>query len=223
MKKVFLSLFFVCFLVIAAFAFKEREGIIITTKDLLGVKPQQYYGTTVDMSQILPESKHYVLNNKGEDLIDIASRLGMNTLRITNINSTTDTLSSSYTHAQWQEVLDKMKKKNMYAIILIEANAKDTKFNRVTLDDYYINFVKNYIATPKACAFSNVLGVDIANEPLLNESNLAKMKEAATIVKSTCPSTKITIGSWRTDSGQKDSSGQPIFYWHDPKEVRQIE
>ena len=192
-------------------------------KDFLLIKPKQYIGATVDMSQILPESVHYIKNSQGQDLIDIASSLGMNTLRITNITSIGSKVIPSYTNAQWAEVLNKMKSKNMYAVILVEANAQDTKFDRVHLNDYYLNFVQNYVVTPEACGFSNVLAIDIANEPLLNASNLAKLKDAANMIKTACPNAKITIGSWSTDSGQKDSSGKPIYFWHDPKEVRQIE
>src|SRR5256885_16938780 len=48
------------------------------------VKPP-FYGENIDMSQILPASQHYVVNSKGEDLIDVAADLGINLVRITNI------------------------------------------------------------------------------------------------------------------------------------------
>src|SRR5258708_36725965 len=32
-----------------------------------------FYGENIDMTQILPASQHYVVNSKGEDLIDIAA------------------------------------------------------------------------------------------------------------------------------------------------------
>lgn len=209
--------------VLSLIAYFFRDEITPNMEDVLSTKPSQYYGATVDMSQILPESQHYIKNSKGEDLIDIAAKLGMNTLRITNITSPTDGKdTTSYSQGQWKEVLDKMREKRIYAVILIEANGRDEKFhNNITLDDYYINFVKNYVAA-KECNYSNVLAVDISNEPLLNSQNLEKLREATKIVKSACPNTKITIGSWRTDSGQKDDSGQPIYNWHDPKETRQI-
>lgn len=184
--------------------------------------PQQYYGATVDMSQLLPESSNYIKNKKGEDMIDLAHRLGMNTLRITNISSISDSLTPSYTHNQWKEVLDKMKSKNMYAVVLVEANAGDPKFNRVTLDTYYLNFVKNYVVTPNLCDFSNIIAVDIANEPILNDNNLTKMREAADIVRGSCPSMKTTIGSWGTDSGKKLDNGDIEYYWHDPKEMPRL-
>jgi len=226
MKKIILIIFLLLLVVIPSIVlYIFREETVATTKDVLGIKPTQYYGATVDMSQILPESVHYVTNSKGEDLIDVSKKLGINTLRITNIMSiTNDNNTPDYSHKQWEEVLGKMRKKGIYAVILVEGNGTDTKFHsqKLQLSDYYINFVTNYIVSPNVCNFSNVLAIDIANEPLLNENNLIKLKEASQLVKSACPTAKITIGSWRTDSGRKLPSGEPEYYWHDPKETRQL-
>ncbi|MBI5122778.1 cellulase family glycosylhydrolase [Candidatus Roizmanbacteria bacterium] len=223
MHKFILVIFILMATALSVVIYYFREDLIANTKDWQNIRPQQYYGATVDMSQVLPESKNYIINSNGEDLIDIASKLGMNTLRIANITSITDQgLTASYTKKQWEEVLNKMRKKGMYAVILIEANSQDTKFNRVTLDDYYLNFVKNYIVNSIVCSSSNILAINIANEPLLNKDNLNKMKEASQMIKSACPKAMITIGSWRTDSGAKGPDGNPEYNWHDPKEVRQI-
>lgn len=204
------------------FGFIKTE-VVPSIKNTVQIKPQQYYGMTVDMSQILPESVHYIKNSKGQDIIDMASSLGMNTLRITNITSTSDKgATPSYTKAQWEEVLGKMQKKNIYAVILIEGNSQDVQFHDITLRDYYLNFVKNYVASG-VCKLPNVLMVDIANEPALNPYNLDKLKKAAEIVKSECSTTKITIGSWRTDSGDRNPDGSIVYNWHDPKEVKQLE
>jgi len=116
-----------------------------------------------------------------------------------------------------------MKKRGIYAVIVVEANNTDANFHKLSLDDYYIGFVKEYLISSGACNFSNVVAVNIKNEPLLDENNLSKLKEASSLVKSNCPNTKITIGSWRTYSGKKDEKGEPEYNWHDPKEVRQID
>lgn len=224
MKKFFLIIFLLIItVVIPIVVIKFQNDLIANIKHFLHVKPSQYIGATVDMSQILPESEYYIKNNKGEDLIDIASKLGMTSLRITNISSiSSNSPTTSYSEKQWHEVLNKMQRKGIYALILIEANGSDSNFhNNINLDNYYLNFVKNYVAS-KQCNYPNVFAVDISNEPLLNKDNLTKLREAATIVKSACPNAKITIGSWRTDSGERDSSDQPIYNWHDPKETRQI-
>src|SRR5579872_6345978 len=140
MKKLFFAILLLASVAVIPLAFYYNNDGIVAIKNFLDIKPQQYYGATVDMSQILPSSKHYIVNSKCQDLVDIAASLGMNTLRITNIESSSDSLSSSYSHAQWEKVLGKMQSKGMFAIILIEANAQDTNFDRVNLNDYYLNF-----------------------------------------------------------------------------------
>lgn len=219
----FLFLFFIVIIPLSIVAFIFREDISANIKDRLNIRPKQYFGVTVDMSQILPESQNYIKNSNGEDLIDISQKLGINMFRLTNIASITKAHAvSAYSHEQWAQVLNKMRKKGIYAIILVEANSEDTKFHNQTLDQYYIDFVKNYIVTPDVCNFSNVFAIDIRNEPLLNKENIMMLTQASNLVKSACPQTKITIGSWHTASGKKDASGEPEYNWHDPKEVLTI-
>ncbi len=216
MKK-FLFLI-VILLFITAFFF--REGLIAQSKYLLKIRPQQYIGATVDMSQLLPESSKYVVNSKGEDLIDLASNLGMNTLRITNITSPTNgTITKSYTQNQWQEVLEKMRLKGMYAVILVESNSQDSEFFSKDIPDSYPDFVRHYVVDSNLCSFSNILAVDIRNEPILSDTNLQKLKNASEIVKSACPTMQVTIGSWGIDSGNKLPTGEEEYYWHDPRAV----
>src|SRR5437762_4864415 len=64
-----------------------------------------FYGENIDMSQILPTSQHYIVNDKGQDLIDIAANLGINLIRITNIQrSFNNDADSVYTEEQWNLV-----------------------------------------------------------------------------------------------------------------------
>ncbi|HWY80112.1 MAG TPA: cellulase family glycosylhydrolase [Candidatus Sulfotelmatobacter sp.] len=206
-RKINFILFLLLIILSSMLAYNYREDLVATVKDTLNIKPKQYFGATVDMSQILPESQHYIVNSQGEDLIDLAARLGMNTLRITNITSPTDqTITTSYTHEQWNEVLSKMKKKGIYAVILIESNSKDKKFFKHEIDSDYPNFVKQYVIDNNLCSFSNILVVDIRNEPLLDQHNLTLLKESSDLIRTSCPTMKITIGSWKLGSN-----------WHDPK------
>src|SRR6266702_10467 len=81
----------------------------------------KFYGENIDMSQILHASQYYVVNRKGEDLIDIAADLGINFIRITNgQRSFHNNADSVYTRDQWNQVLSKMQRKGIKALILIE-------------------------------------------------------------------------------------------------------
>jgi hypothetical protein len=207
MKKILIIILILLLVPLTIMGYINREEITADVKDALNIKPTQYNGMTVDMSQILPESNRYVTNSQGQDLIDQAAKLGMNTLRITNITSPTDQkITNHYTHQQWQEVLDKMRRKGIYAIILVESNSADTKFFSTEINNEYPNFVKQYVVDANLCTFSNILAVDIRNEPILDQHNLEKLRQASQIVKTACPALKVTIGSWKLGAN-----------WHDPK------
>ncbi len=92
-------------------------------------KTQTFYGENIDMSQILPTSQHYVVNSKGEDLIDIAADLGINFIRITNVTrSFNNNADSVYTAEQWHQVLNKMQSKGIKALILIETASNNSDY-----------------------------------------------------------------------------------------------
>jgi colanic acid/amylovoran biosynthesis protein len=205
------------------FLFSPKNHIANNLKESFDFSNKQYRGTTADMSQILPDSDMYIKNSKGEDLIDIASRLGVNIFRITNIaSSKKDSETTHYTNAQWQQVLGKMHDKGIDAIILVEANGSNAAYHNTEIDEAYIPFVRQYIIEPNVCIFPNVLAIDIRNEPVINENNLSKLREASRMIKSSCPESNITVGSWRTDSGEKYLNGEKMYYWHDPEIAPQL-
>jgi hypothetical protein len=163
-----------------------------------------FYGENIDMSQILPASKRYVVNSKGQDLIDIAADLGINLVRITNVNrSFNDNTDSLYTRDQWNQVLDKMRRKGMKAIILLEVASADGNYYTPKIGPIYLHLVQAYIDSG---VFSNpdVYAVDIKNEPLLTEANIKMLQKAHAMIKAKYPNLKVTIGFWATP---KSSSG----------------
>src|SRR5262249_14159067 len=100
--------------------------LVLNTFPFLSSGKPTFYGENIDMSQILPTSQHYVVNSKGEDLIDIAANLGINLIRITNAQpSFNNKADSVYTRDQWNQVLNKMQSKGIKAIILIETASRN--------------------------------------------------------------------------------------------------
>src|SRR5436305_13518478 len=135
------------------------------------------------MSQILPTSQHYVVNRKGQYLIDIAADLGINLIRITNVqrsfNNNTDAV---YTRDQWNQVLNKMQSKGMKALILIETVSNDGDYYARDIRPAYLHLVQEYI---NSGVFSSpdVYAVDIKNEPVLTDANLRMLQTAHTMIK----------------------------------------
>src|SRR3989442_2979392 len=104
-----------------------------------------FYGENIDMSQILPTSQHYVVNSKGEDLIDIAANLGINLIRITNVQrSFNNNADSIYTGDQWNQVLSKMHSKGIKALILIETASNNGDYYTPDIRPIYLDLVQKY-------------------------------------------------------------------------------
>ena len=170
------------------------------------------YGVGVDMSQLLSTSPKYVVNSKGEDLIDIAARLGINMFRITNAKPSYEDKEPIYTKAEWNIVLNKMQNKGIKAIILVESSRIYQKY----IPPAYLPFVQSYLIDSGVLSHPAVYGVDLYNEVVVNsDDNLSKLKTAAQMIKSNYPKTRITLGWWAVDTFKKDQAGDPIYKWDD--------
>lgn len=175
----------------------------------------KFYGENIDMSQILPTSQHYVVNSKGEDLIDIAAKLGINLIRITNAKrSFNNNADSVYTKNQWNTVLSKMQRKGMKAIILIEVASNNGNYYGADIRPVYLSLVNAYIHSG---VFSNpdVFAVDIKNEPILTDANVNMLQTAHTMIKAKYPYLKQTIGWWGSSTSPIDPYNPNNYNWAD--------
>jgi hypothetical protein len=174
-----------------------------------------FYGENIDMSQILPTSEHYIVNRKGQDLIDIATDLGINLVRITNAKrSFNNNADAVYTGEQWNQVLSKMQSKGIKALILIETDSNNGDYYTPDIRPVYLDLVQKYIDSG---VFSNpdVYAVDIKNEPLLTDANINKLQAAHAMIKAKYPHLKQTIGWWATDKSSKDPYNSNNYNWSD--------
>src|SRR5436309_3953309 len=174
-----------------------------------------FYGENIDMSQILPTSQHYIVNSKGQDLIDIAANLGINLIRITNSQrSFNNHADSVYTGDQWNQVLSKMQSKGIKALILIEIASNNGNYYTPDIRPAYLKLVQEYIDSG---VFSNpdVYAVDIKNEPLLTDANVKMLQAAHTIIKAKYPHLKQTIGWWASTKTPKDPYNPNNYNWSD--------
>jgi Cellulase (glycosyl hydrolase family 5) len=175
----------------------------------------EFYGENIDMSQILPTSQHYIVNSKGEDLIDIAAKLGINLIRITNARrSFNNNADSVYTKNQWNTVLNKMQRKGIKALILIEVASNNGNFYTPDIRQVYLNLIKEYI---NSGVFSNpdVFAVDIKNEPILTDANIGMLQVAHNMIKAKYPHLKQTIGWWGSSKSPNDPYNPNNYNWSD--------
>ena len=174
-----------------------------------------FYGENIDMSQMLPASQRYVVNSKGEDLIDIAAGLGINLIRITNAQrSFNNNADSVYTRSQWNQVLNKVQSKGMKALILIEIDSSNRDYYTPDIRPIYLGLVQKYIDSG---VFSNpaVYAVDIKNEPLLTDANVRMLRAAHVMIKKKYPHLQQTIGWWATPRLPKDPYNPDNYNWAD--------
>jgi len=174
-----------------------------------------FYGENIDMSQILPSSEYYIVNRKGEDLIDIAAHLGINLIRITNAQrSFNNNADSVYTRDQWNQVLHKMQSKGMKALILIETETNDPNYYTPDIRPFYLHLVQEYIDSG---VFSNsaVYAVDLKNEPLLTDANVKMLQTAHNMIKAKYPNLKQTVGWWASTATPKDPYNPNNYNWSD--------
>ena len=163
---------------------------------------QFYYGMNVEMSQILPSSERYIVNSQGKDLIDISADLGINMLRITNsTRSFNDNKDAIYTQTQWYTVLDKMQRKGIRAIILIETASNNGDYYSRDIRPVNIDLVNSYVIDSGVLNHPNVYAVDIKNEPIITQNNLSYLKKASEMIKAKYSHILITIGWWGSQSG----------------------
>jgi Cellulase (glycosyl hydrolase family 5) len=184
--------------------------------------PPTFYGENIDMSQILPGSEHYVVNGKGQDLIDIAADLGINLIRITNAQrSFSDNMDSVYSGDQWNQVLNKMQSKGIKALILIETVSSNQDYYTPDIQPIYLDLVQKYIDSG---VFSNpdVYAVDIKNEPLLTNANVSMLRAAHTMIKEKYPDLKQTVGWWATTQSPEGASNPNNYDWLDFSAGRKI-
>ena len=174
--------------------------------------PPLFYGVNVEMNQLLPTSKNYIVNDKGKDLIDIASDLGINMFRITNGAKVEENSEETFfTKMQWDGVLDKMQEKGIQALILIESPTMYQK----DIPPEYLDFVQSYIIDSGVLAHPAVFGVDLYNEPLITDRNIELMKTSAKMVKGSYPKTRLTVGWWAVATNTYDDDNQEIYKWDD--------
>lgn len=214
-----LSIFFLLFVLLAVWGILHLFSVASEIKSIK--QKNLYYGVNVDMSQLVPGSRNYIVNSKGQDFIDIASHLGIHMFRITSVGKGFDTNADTlvYTKNQWDEVLNKMADDDIQAVILVEANTTNSQLNSNMLTNRYLQLVKQVVINPDLGAHKNVYAIDLTNEPILTSNNISKLQQAREIIKQKYPNMRITVGGWKVDLGYKNANGNEALRWNSPQDA----
>lgn len=179
------------------------------------------YGSNIDISQLLPTSPYYVQDGHGKDLIDTAHTLGITLLRISSVlrsfpDQKPDVI---YTKEQWDQVLDKMHRNGIKAMIIAETNTTNKNISSDDISQDYLDQMKKYIIDSGVGDNPDVYMIDMKNEPILNDHNLTMLKQEANLIKQRYPNILVTVGGWRVDTGTKDGQGKAIYRWNEPQDA----
>jgi hypothetical protein len=163
------------------------------------------YGVNVDMTAMIPGTPYTVTTTSGGNFFDLASQLGINTLRITDVQWALTGKERS--QAAWRYVFDEAENHHMNVILLLVNGATHSSIEHAhTLLDHY------GLAGDPALWL-----VDLDNEPDLSDSrHMAELRAEAAYVHQVAPAVPVTIGGWWKSKvpghpGESD--------WQDPADI----
>lgn len=166
---------------------------------------QVAYGVNVDMTAMIPGTPYTVTTASGGNFFDLAARLGINTLRITNVKWAL--IGEQYSRAVWRYVFDEAEKYHMNVILLLVDGGEHSAIEEAqTLLDRY------GLASAPALWL-----VDLDNEPDLSDTrHMAELQTEAAYVHQVAPAVPVTIGGWWKSKvpghpGESD--------WQDPADI----
>ncbi len=200
----------------------KNHSILSNAPSSMLQTPQIYYGITVDMSQLLPDSRKYVKNSSGEDIIDVAHSLGVNLIRIVSGYYSYKGSYVPYTEKQWNSVLDKMQRNNIKALILVESPPEQVEFYPGTFTSSHSALLQQLVLDSNVGNHPAVFGIDLKNEPDLSPNHLALLEQERTMVKSKYPNLLVTVGGWRREAPTYTPS-TPHFIWNDPQDGKLLQ
>jgi hypothetical protein len=165
---------------------------------------QVAYGVNVDMTAMIPRTPYTVMTASGGNFFDLATQLGINTLRITDVQWALT--GKEHSRAAWRYVFNEAENHHMNIIlILIDGGGGHSAIEHAhTLLDHY------------GLAHDPALWlIDLDNEPDLSDlQHMAELRAERAYVHKVAPAVPVTIGGWKSKV-----PGHWWFDWQDPADV----
>jgi Cellulase (glycosyl hydrolase family 5) len=161
-------------------------------------------GVNADISSMISGTPYSITTTSGGNFFDLAAQLGINTLRITDMQW--EMKGKEYPQSSWRYVFDEAADHHINIILLLMAgNGHPANQQAYTLLGTY------------GLAQSHALWmVDLYNEPDLSDPQvMAALSNEAAYVRQVAPSAYVTIGGWKSQV-----PGHPgEFDWEDPADI----
>jgi len=178
-----------------------------STYKLSGTFSKIAYGVNVDITAMIPGTPYTVRTSSGGNFFDLAAQLGINTLRITDVQW--EITGEERSQATWQYVFDEAESHHMNIILLLIDGGQHS-----ALDDAH-TLLDNY-----GLAHAPALWlVDLNNEPdVSNPQQMNELRQEVAYVHQVAPKVPVTIGGWKSEV-----PGQPgTFDWQDPADIPKL-
>jgi hypothetical protein len=165
---------------------------------------QVAYGVNVDMTAMLPGTPYTITNASGGNFFDLAAQLGINTLRITDVQWTITGKDRS--QAAWRYVFDEAENHQMHVILLLVDGGNHSAIEEAhTLLDHY-----GLTHAPALWL------VDLDNEPDLSDlRHMAEIREEVAYVHQVASAVPVTIGGWKSEVPRHPEE----FRWQAPVDI----
>ncbi len=174
------------------------SGCTIFARQQLPIPANMAYGVNVDMTAMIPNTPYTITTGQGGNFFDLAALLGINTLRITDIQWETS--------ATWRYVFDEAERHHLHVILLLEDGGEYSALQQA----------RTLLGLFGLAHASALWLVDLYNEPNLSDPQLmTALHEEAAYVREVAPRVPITIGGWKSEI--PDHSGK--FDWQDPVDI----
>jgi hypothetical protein len=149
---------------------------------------QVAYGVNVDMTAMIPGTPYTVMTASGGNFFDLAAQLGINTLRITDVQWALS--GKEHSQAAWRYVFTEAENHHLNNILLLVGGGEHSAIEHAhTLLDHY----------GLAHAPARWL-VDLDNEPNLSDPrHMTEPREEAAYVHQVAPTVPVTIGGWKSE------------------------
>ncbi len=203
----YLSALLIVLLLLPAFLLEVWLISIVEMNASQPVSPdsvKSVYGVNVDMATMIPDTPYTVMTAKGGNFFDLAAQLGINTLRITDVQW--EIGGEEYSSATWRWVFEQAQDHRMKIILLLEGNSEHTASDQAyTLLDRY-----------ELAHSQSLWVVDLNNEPDVSDPHvLSALQKEAAYVRLVAPGVPITIGGWKSQL-----PGHPgEFDWQNPADI----
>ncbi len=189
-----LGLLLVSFIV---FENAHKQGQMLPKNEAIGVN--------VDITAMIPGTPYTVAPTAGSNFFDLASRLGINTLRITDIRW--ETTGIEYSRAEWVQVFDEAQQHHIRIVLLLMDGVQE----------YSVLQQAHTLLGDYGLARAPALGlIDLYNEPDVSDAHrMMLLNQEAAYAHHVAPAIPLTIGGWKVSiAGQKHK-----FAWQEPADI----